>query len=411
MLRFYQKYHFYFIILQFLLTSSLVYGNTQKNVISELFPKPKYLQGNVEFWKKIYTEISINEGVLHDRKFPCIIYRKIYVGDKRGKAFNDYLKKSKNEIVSMLKRISSIPEHGLSSEEVYILDQFKKYSSKDTINKAIKRVRFQRGQKEEFKEGIERSGMFIEQIRLILKKYNIPERLAYLPCVESSFNQNAGSKAGAVGLWQFIKTTGRNYLTITKEIDERYDPILSTIAAAKLLKRNYKELRSWPLAITAYNHGLSGVKRAAKQLKTGNISIIIKKYKSPSFKFASKNFYSCFLAASEVAQNYKKFFHDVNIKQPFDRKRINLTNNVNYNYFYERLGISFNTFKKYNPALRPKFYKTKKNISKGYFIYFPKFIPLFNAKLFTKPANFISKNVQKDLNEVDLIENEIYWYD
>ena len=84
---------------------------------------------------------------------------------------------------------------------------------------------------------------------------------------------------GAAGIWQITRYTGREFLTINYEIDERFDPIKSTEAAAKLLKKNYEVLGSWPLAITAYNHGLNGMRRAKQRLNTTDIGVIADKYK------------------------------------------------------------------------------------------------------------------------------------
>ena len=110
------------------------------------------------------------------------------------------------------------------------------------------------------------SGQYMIFLKKIFKKYDLPEELIVLPHVESSFNYKAYSSAGAAGIWQFTRGTGKQYLKISYEVDERLDPILSTEAAAKLLKRNYEVLGSWPLAITAYNHGAYGMKRAVKKL-------------------------------------------------------------------------------------------------------------------------------------------------
>jgi membrane-bound lytic murein transglycosylase D len=76
--------------------------------------------------------------------------------------------------------------------------------------------------------------------------------LAYLPHVESSFNPKAYSKFGAAGMWQFTRSTGKQYMTVSYAVDERRDPILSSRAAARLLKRNFKKFQNWPMAITAY---------------------------------------------------------------------------------------------------------------------------------------------------------------
>ena len=83
-----------------------------------------------------------------------------------------------------------------------------------------------------------------------------------LPHVESSFNPAAYSKVGAAGLWQFMRSTGRRYMRIDGAVDDRLDPFRSTEAAAQLLAYNYRVLGTWPLALTAYNHGSAGVRRA-----------------------------------------------------------------------------------------------------------------------------------------------------
>ena len=96
-----------------------------------------------------------------------------------------------------------------------------------------------------------------------------------------------------------------NYL-----IDERRDPHLSTRAAGRLLKTNFKKLGAWPLAITAYNHGARSLLRATKQLNTTDIGEIVKKYQGRRFGFASKNFYASFMAVVEISKNPEKYFGD-----------------------------------------------------------------------------------------------------
>ena len=91
----------------------------------------------------------------------------------------------------------------------------------------------------------------------------LPTELAALPHVESSFNTYAYSKVGAAGMWQFMRGTGRRFLRIDAAVDERLDPYRSTEAAASFLEQNYIVLGSWPLALTAYNHGAGGMKRRA----------------------------------------------------------------------------------------------------------------------------------------------------
>lgn len=129
--------------------------------------------------------------------------------------------------------------------------------------------------------------------------------LAYLPHVESSYNARAGSKVGALGLWQLMPSTMRS-LEGKQAVYQRTDPSVSTKAAMKLLKMNYEKTGSWPLALTAYNHGANGVVRAIEETKSRDLCKIIEHYDSPSFKFASSNFYAQFLAARKVAMKKYK---------------------------------------------------------------------------------------------------------
>ena len=95
-------------------------------------------------------------------------------------------------------------------------------------------------------------------------------------------------------------------MRVRRGLDERRDPIRSSKAAAQLLEQNYKILRSWPLAITAYNHGIGGLSKARKT--KGSEEAIFSDYSTRRFKFASRNFYSEFLAARHVANNCAQYF-------------------------------------------------------------------------------------------------------
>ncbi|MCG8636425.1 MAG: lytic transglycosylase domain-containing protein, partial [Desulfobacterales bacterium] len=125
-----------------------------------------------------------------------------------------------------------------------------------TYKRAKQNLRIQTGLNRHFRDGIIRSGALVGEFKRIFRSYGLPEDLVYLPCVESSFDVTAYSKFGAAGIWQFTRSTGRRYMKIGYVVDERRDPFIATHAAAKLLKRNYGELRQWSMALTAYNHGL-----------------------------------------------------------------------------------------------------------------------------------------------------------
>jgi len=338
---------------------------------SQYFPEPPSLRDNISFWKKIYTEVSLKEGLLHDSDYPLVIFKKVYVGKRHGRSLSRFIKNEKRKIERYISHIKNSPSKKWSFEERRIADLYERFAPGYSLEGAQKRIRFQRGQRERFLKGLERSGQYIDEIRQILKKYRVPPELSYLPHVESSFNPKAHSKAGASGLWQFIPSTGRLYLKINSALDERRDPILSTIAAAKLLKRNYKELNSWPLAITAYNHGLLGMKRAVKRTGARDIALIIKHHKSRSFRFASKNFYSCFIAATEIDPNYKRYFNNVRFLPPLKRKYVTLSHYIRVNVLCKYLNVSKTKFKKLNPAIRRNVFRYNRPVPKGARIFLP----------------------------------------
>jgi len=335
------------------------------------FPIPPFLSDNVLFWKKVYTDVSTNEGLIHDRKYPLIIYQRIRIGDRWGESLDHYVDQYKRRIQNILRQIPKKPANERTHEENRIIALFREHSSINDISKAVARIRFQKGLRESFLKGLEQSGMYIDEIFAMIRQQNLPLRLAYLPHVESSFNIKAVSKAGAVGLWQFMATTGKRYLDIDRYIDERRDPILSTEAALQLLKQNYKELKSWPLAITAYNYGLAGIKRAVQNTGSRDISVIIQKHKSTSFQFASKNFYSCFLAACEIDENYRRYFKWVSMATPLLRKRFVLESPARPIEICERLNISLSEFRALNPAYKQSLFEKKAPIPKFYTIFLP----------------------------------------
>ncbi|MBF0452695.1 MAG: LysM peptidoglycan-binding domain-containing protein [Candidatus Magnetomorum sp.] len=354
------------------------------------FPVPPFLCDNVLFWKKVYTDVSVDEGLLHDREYPLIIYQTLHVGSRRGRTLEQYVDGYKKRIADVLRGLTNKLPANRSEEENRFVEMFKEYSSLKDIPRAMKRIRFQLGQRESFLKGLEQSGMYIDEIFAIIKREHLPLRLAYLPHVESSFNTHALSKAGAAGLWQFMWETGKNYLDIDRYIDERRDPILSTEAAIQLLKKNYTELNSWPLAITAYNYGLAGIKRAVQSTGSKDIAVIIQKHKSQSFQFASKNFYSCFLAACEIDENYQRYFKLVKMDTPLLRKRFILEQAIKPDDLCKRLNISLSEFKALNPAYKPSLYKYDALIPRQYTVFLPLTVPhddFADIFHFSKPKN------------------------
>lgn len=270
------------------------------------FPKPSTLQPNVEFWKQIYTDYGVGDFVLHDRDNLGIIYDVVHVAESRNQA--RAAASAKGEIQRLREKYEGIltglargqaPED-LGDEGRSVAEAWGCPCQPEVLTRAAANIRVQQGLREKVQEGMHRARGLLPRILSILQRHKVPQELAALPMVESSFNPQARSKAGAVGLWQFIRSTGKRYLTIKGRRDDRRDPIRATEAAARLLKHNYEALGSWPLAIIAYNHGPEGILAARAAVGSSAIEEIIEHYTGPRFGFASKNFYAEFLAALDI---------------------------------------------------------------------------------------------------------------
>ena len=340
------------------------------SVATENFPLYPCLSANVKFWEDVYSRYSTRQGILHDTDDLGRVYAIIDLVDwempDSAKINGERIKVAKARINALLTDLGSgIPPR--TAEEQRIAGLFPKQRH-TTYHEARDNVRLQIGQSDRFKEGVIRSGRYLAQFRQILASQGLPAELAYLPHVESSFNIKAHSKAGAAGLWQFTRSTGKDYLLINQLVDERYDPYRATQAAALLLKENYGQLQTWPLALTAYNYGRAGMVRAVKE--KGSYENIFKTYDQGAFKFASRNFYSEFLAAMRVAKRM-----GADSKLPFEQPEATVTLRLKQDTPISRLRSSFRisseNIARLNPALMQPVLDGEKAIPQGYLVRMP----------------------------------------
>jgi membrane-bound lytic murein transglycosylase D len=339
---------------------------------SDPFPVYECLKPNVAFWEKVYTLYSSKQGIFHDSSDLALIYGVIDLVDKKYpnacKINEARIRETKRKYESILEKLAR-GEAPSSAEEKRIAALFGPNAVSRDFLRAKENLRCQIGQKDRFEEGLVRSGAFIEQIKKIFESYGLPADLAYLPHVESSFKYEAYSRFGAAGIWQFMRSTGKRLMKIGYTIDERRDPIRSTHAAAKLLKGNYELLGDWPSAITAYNHGVFGILRAKQSL--GSYEEIFKRYNGPFFKFASRNFYAEFLAARDVAKNYKRFFGELQLDKPAKCREVVLASYLPMSELVRQFGLDADVIRSLNPALRKPVYDGQKYIPKGYSLRLP----------------------------------------
>lgn len=282
------------------------------------FPVPTGLESSVDFWRKVFTEYSLSQLIYFDALDMSKIYEVNDVGE--GGRSNEYLNAERARVAAA---------NGVD----------------------IERVKTQRGVKERTAAGLKRSGRYISQIQQIFRDRDLPPELTYLPIVESSYDIYARSSVGALGIWQFMPRTGREYMRVNTAIDERRDPFESSRAAAAYLKQAYEFLGSWPLAITSYNYGQGGIARAVAEVGSDNLVDLIQRYNHPNWGFAPKQFYAEFIAAVEIGTNLNKYFPDLELDASVEIKEVELSSTTALASVITSSGLSRDEFLGWNPAL------------------------------------------------------------
>lgn len=322
-------------------------------------PRPAALEPAIRFWTRVYTEADTDSGFLHDAVNLSVVYRKV---DYNRREIEQY----RNQIRQDLSILAEGKREGLTLNQQQVLDAWPDDVDNATLAEAANNVRFQLGQSDRFIEGLIRSGAYRQHIEEVAAERDLPIELAALPHVESSFHPGAWSHAAAAGMWQFIRTTGQRFMRIDNVVDERMDPYTATYAAMSLLEYNYNLLGSWPLALTAYNHGAGGLARAVRATGTDDIATIIAEYKGPSFGFASRNFYPQFLAVLDVERRARALFGVLHLDVAPEYLSFEMESYVEANVLADALGVGMDQLKFDNPALLSVVWEGGKRIPKGY---------------------------------------------
>lgn len=362
------------------------------------FPHYPQLKPAISFWTRVFGEYSENQSVLHSDLHPSKIFTVLdfrsdavtldaaSLARKRSKEE----KSAKEHYNKLLQQVHDLRHSTelMTGEQRKIFDLYADQSSNDRrFAEAVGTIRAQRGLKERTLLALNTAEKYLPHMESTFSSYRLPLPLTRLPLVESSFNVEAYSKVGAAGLWQFMPSSAKIYMRLNEVVDDRRDPWTSTDGAARHLRDDYNKLGSWPLALTAYNHGRGGVSRGMEKTGSRNLPELIERYQHKNFGFASRNFYAEFLAANDVERAYRSRKPDKSrAVLAFDT--VETRHYVPYDTLRRLCGADDDMFRKLNPAYRPEVIKGQLYVPPGHVIR----VPAGQAKSFAVGYEKLSSN-------------------
>lgn len=339
---------------------------------SAQFPRPPELEPAVAFWTRVFSQVSTDGGLLHDRDNLAVVYETLSFEEHLWHPARERkVNRRRQHYQQILRTLASGKRQGLSAEEQRVLALWPEGVSSKRLKQAANAIRFQLGQADRFRQGLVRAGAWLPHMHDTLDRLGLPRELVALPHVESSFNPDAWSRVGAAGIWQFTRSTGRQYLRVDHVVDQRMDPFAATEGAALLLRHNYSVTGDWGLAITAYNHGLAGIRRAARDTGSDNIADIIANYGGRNWGFASRNFYPSFLAAAHVHKNADTYFGSLDRQPPLESITLELPYYIQVDTVLEAFGIDRKTLRELNRGLMDPVWNGQKHLPRGYRLRLP----------------------------------------
>lgn len=350
------------VALGLLLCSLATQGFSQPRIDAEMMKRPPELAPAVAFWREIFGRYSQHQVVIHARDYPNKIFT---VLDFRAEAASGMdaaalARKRRSETRATIERIDDIlgalhaadgDPSGLGDDARAIADLFADIDDPQIFERVKGRLRAQTGIRERTRSGLERAGRYLPHMESVFSEHELPLALTRLPLVESSFDSSAYSKVGAAGVWQFIPSSARRYMRMDHLVDDRRDPWTSTEGAARHLRDDYDALGDWPLAVTAYNFGRYGIRRALEETGHDSLGGLLRDYESPRFGFASRNFYASFLAALDVEQQREQWLDDPLRPEPPARFDVVETEHyIAWSTLQRMSGWDADTFARHNPA-------------------------------------------------------------
>jgi membrane-bound lytic murein transglycosylase D len=254
--------------------------------------------------------------------------------------------KNDPEVLSLKQKLELLEKKQTGKTEHFIFDLPVTYNSK--VSRWLSY--FQTDGKRFFKNWLEKSTKYMPQIQAQLKAAGLPTDLAYMVMIESGFSATAVSSANAVGPWQFISSTGKNYgLSQTHWLDERRDLEKSTQAAIRYLKDLHSEFGSWYLVAASYNMGEGGLRRRIKKYGTADYWNLVNLRALPQ---ETQDYVPKILAAMMISKAPNLYgFRELENKKPINPDKVFAPAGVDLDLLADHLSVTRQAIRELNPQL------------------------------------------------------------
>ncbi len=391
------------------------YLSDKDDRVSDLFAITPFYYPTVHFWFLIYTQFESTSVVIHDKNNLSIIYKVLDFSALKEKGLPKntlYVlqqKISRERLDTLRKDLDFLVKDPFSltpeSKKVYQMLQAARVTAPIARDARIKffrdlrdNVRTQTGQKNFIRDGIVRSLPYQKFLTRYFESRRLPRELLAIPFLESSFNPKAQSKVNALGIWQFMPLISSYYVPkSTKNFDYRQNVGVASVAAGFLLSDNFRILKSWDLAVTAYNSGTRHLVKTKRELgRKVTLEDVILHSDSKHFGFASKNFYSEFLALAHTLAYQDELFESLHTS---DRSDID----DDLRFFVSKCGLNLQTEFSTELVNEINFHNhhtanTNSKIPKGFILTSKKQL---SSKLFKEvPFDMLIRNKPKEWQQV-----------
>jgi membrane-bound lytic murein transglycosylase D len=349
--------------------------------VSETFSVPQGIARRYNFWRRIYSLWGKDQYVMHLSEYPEVVLEAFdasRAGDHVGAIQREIMIKrvAKQQREHYKRLFMSMHKHRKNPELFTpamqrLARSMAHIPSGDKYLIAARTLRLQRGQRDFIATGLMVAPKYLAAIEQEFEAQGIPVEISRLAFIESSFNLSAHSKVGASGVYQIMPATGRQYLKMHSGVDERNDPIKASRAAAKLLRLNYRLTGSWPLAVTAYNHGVGGIRKATRAVGSNDLTQLINRYHGGAFGFASKNFFAGFLGMLATLKDADKIFPEIPKVMPLQYENVRLTTATSLTHLKKKYALTTAEIAEYNPDISRGLLRSSGYLPRGYVLKIP----------------------------------------